>query len=355
MDTTTMSLDDLFRSTPTGTIEKAIVNNLKGLNHQQTPSMLPSTRELPGYAFFTRPQLNMRKGNIRNVRQLSALMSDNPVSIQRYIRCLLDPRLHFNYGDEPGEPCPIIDNRNAFIVPFTNQIQTLSGWPSLVVPTKSSEPGLYNESQTIVDGRCIDDTSYTLNATFRNTSGDVTMLAIYAWSIYMSMVAEGKLVPYLDFFAEYELDYNTRIYRFILDHNRKKITKFYSCHAALPKGLDTGSPADLPGDKTYADSTETINVQFAADGVRMFDPIILSDFNAVVEIFNEQMREDYRYNTMTRVPEGLLKIFNFSGYPYVNMETSELEWWVTDEEFDMKSAKYAVNLPRVNAEIFEGD
>lgn len=354
-ETIEVNLEKIFRSTPTGSIERAIVNNLRGINHQQTPSMLPSTKELQGYVFFTRPQLNMRKGNIRNVRNLGMLLSSMPNSIQQYIRNCLDPRLMYGIGSLPGEPCPIIDNLNPFIVPFTNNVLTLSGWPPITVPTRTSDPGLYNQSQTLADGRVIDDSTYTINMTLRNTSGDFALLLTYCWAMYMSMVFEGKLVPYMDFITENELDYNTRIYRFVMDHNRRKITKFFMCNAAVLKGIDIGAHGEIASDKTYMDANETVNLQFACDGFRVFDPLIIHDFNEVGKIFNPAMEDDVRDSYMVRVPPGLLKLFNFSGYPRVNMETSELEWYVDAAAFDAKAKEFNINLGEVNSELFEGD
>ena len=63
------SLDDYFQSTPIGSVDKAIGNNLFGINHRQIPGLVPSNKDIYGFTFFTRPQLNLQTDNIRNERR----------------------------------------------------------------------------------------------------------------------------------------------------------------------------------------------------------------------------------------------------------------------------------------------
>ncbi len=360
MAITSKSLDDLFSGTPTGSIERAILNNLTGINHQQTPNALPTTREMPGYIFFTRPQLNMQRDNIRNVRQMASLLSSNPMSIQHYIRNMLDPRLavgvNYSNGSIPPYPSPLIDNANAFIVPFTNNCLSCSGWPSISVPTNVSTPGLYNEQQTIIDGRVINNEAYTVNVNFKNTRGDAILYMLYIWALYGSMVFEGKLVPYIDFISENEIDYNTRIYRIVTDHTKRRITKLYCSNASIPKGIPIGDAADIPGDKTYADANQTLSMQFSCDGFRAFDDLIAVDFNEVVTIFNPSMGDNNRSQYMEQIPPSMSKIFNWMGYPRINLDTSELEWWIYKDVFNARVSKFLNMLPRTGADdSFTGD
>jgi hypothetical protein len=360
MAITKKSLDDLFSGTPTGSLERSILNNLTGINHLQTPNALPFNREMPGFTFFTRPQLNMQKGNIRNVRQLASLLSGNSTSIQHYIRCCLDPRLAMGIqypgsGSIPADPCPIIDNMNPFIVPFTNNLISISGWPSIAVPTRNSDPGLYNEVQTIIDGRVLNDEAYTVNCNFKNTRGDVILYMLYVWCLYGSSVFEGKLVPYLDFMAENELDYNTRIYRIVTDHTKQRITKLYCCHAAIPKGVPIGDAADVPGDRTYSDANQSMSVQFECNGFSAFDDIVAMEFNEVVTIFNPAMSDNNRANYLTQIPYNLLRIFNFTGYPRINMDNGSLEWWAFNDIFQRRVSKFIDMVPETNSEEFQGD
>ena len=119
------TLDQLLSSLPTGSLDRAILNNLSRFNHRQTPGAVPSNKKSPGYIFFTRPQLNMQADNLRNTRKLSMLLSSVPESMQTYIRCMLDPRLMTGVKFGNGRPippisCPVVDNKQAFIPILTN-------------------------------------------------------------------------------------------------------------------------------------------------------------------------------------------------------------------------------------------
>jgi hypothetical protein len=200
------SLDDYFQSTPLGSIDKAIGNNLYGVNHRQTPTVVPSNKDMYGLTFFVRPQLNMQLDNIRNVRQFSSLTTPNVRTIQQFVKTTLDPRLIAGYTFKntqvPRLSCPMVDNANAFIPILTNNLNSISGWPDVVAPTNASKPGLYNESQAMVDGITRNYETFDIDASFRNTRGDPILFLFYIWLHYSSFVFEGKLVPYLDFITE---------------------------------------------------------------------------------------------------------------------------------------------------------
>lgn len=330
---TSESLEQLFEKMNTGPLNRAILNNLKGINHRQIPGMLPTNKELPGLTFFTRPQLNMQSDNLRNVRKLSQLLSDNPISIQRYIRAMLDPRLLNGVHDIAPLRCPIIDNKQAFIPFFTNNYLSQSGWPSISVPSFTSKAGLYNESISMVDGRVLNNETWDLNVNFRNLRGDLVLLTLYVWALYMSYVFEGKLVPYLDFISENEIDYNTRIYRIVLDYRRRTVTKISACHAAYPVGVPIGDAFNDPGNQTYSQANQEISVSFRCMGVDYFDDILVKEFNTTVAIFNPSMEDSVRDSQMMLIPQSIMGMFNHHGYPYINPKTSELEWYISMEDY----------------------
>lgn len=353
---TTKSLDELFSAMPTGSLDRAILNNLTGINHRQIPGMLPSNKDMPGLTFFTRPQLNMQKDNIRNVRQLSQLMSDIETSMQRYIRCILDPRLINGVTGIPPIKCPIVDNMQAFIPVLTNNCVSQSGWPSISVPNFTSKAGMYNESYSMVDGRVLNHEAWDLNVNFRNTRGDPILYLFYVWALYMSSVFEGKLVPYLDMISENEIDYNTRIYRLVLDYRKRKVTKISACHAAFPVGVPVGDPFNDSGDRTYSEANAEIGMTFRCIGVDYFDDILVKEFNATVAIFNPSMEDDKRSSEMMPIPWKNIQQMNHRGYPYINPNTSELEWYVSLTDFTAQAQETLNKIQTVSADDeFSGD
>lgn len=356
---TTSSIDELFSSMPTGSLDRAILNNLRGLNHRQIAGALPSNKDMPGLTFFVRPQLNMQRDNLRNVRQMSALLTGEVTSIQRYMRCMLDPRLmtgiSYTSGSIPAIKCPIMDNQSAFIPILTNNFVSMSGWPSISVPTFTSKSGLYNEAFSMVDGRVLNNEVFDLSVNFNNTRGDPILYLFYIWALYMSMVFEGKLVPYLDMITENEIDYNTRIYRLVLDHRKQKVTKITACNAAFPVGVPIGDAFDVPGDKPYSEANKDIGMRFKCMGVNYFDDILIKEFNQTVGIFNPSMLDENRDNQMVKIPHQVLSYFNHVGYPRINMSNSDLEWYLPVDDYNRTAGKIIGSTPETNSEDFEGD
>lgn len=347
------SLDDYFQSTPIGSVDKAIGNNLYGINHMQIPGTVASNKDTYGLTFFVRPQLNMQADNIRNSRLLAPLLTINSQSIQRYIRATLDPRIMAGYsfmqspeGGSPSVnslPCEIVDNLSAFIPVLTNNLNTISGWPDILAPTFTSKPGLYNEAYSQVDGVTKNYESFDITATFRNTRGDPILYMFYVWLHYSSMVFEGKLIPYLDFLTENEIDYNTRIYRLVMDQDKEIVKKIGATGAAFPISVPTGSFFDFANDKPYNDQNKDIPITFRCMGAEYLDDILIYEFNQTVVIFNPAMADNRRDSEMQRVTKNVLSLFNNRGYPRIDYSTNKLEWYVTKDLFNARTNAFLTN------------
>ncbi len=336
------SLDDYFQSTPIGSIDRAIGNSLYGMNHQQIPAMVSSNWDLYGFTFFTRPQLNLQSDNVRNIRQFYPLLTGNPASMQRFVRTTLDPRLIIGYNvpinvggstySVPPISCPVTDNTMAFMSVLTNNLNSISGWPDITAPTFTSKSGLYNQAFSHVDGTSRSYETFDIDATFRNTRGDTILYLFYVWLWYQSMVFEGYMVPYLDFIAENEIDYNTRIYRLVLDQTRTYVKKI-AATIAFPISVPMSAFFDFNKEKPYNDQNADFTIRFRCNGVNYMDDIIVYEFNKAVGIFNPNMTDQYRTNTMVKIDKSLLNIFNNRGYPYIDENTYELQWWVDQDLF----------------------
>jgi hypothetical protein len=334
------TLDDYFQSSSIGSVEQSIGNNLYGINHRQIPSMVPMNKDSYGLTFFVRPQLNFQSDNIRNYRLLYPLLTDNTISIQRFVRATLDPRLLYGYGQgktkTPAIKCPIVDNTNAFIPVLTNNLNSISGWPDTVAPTFSSKEGLYGEVYSQVDGIVRNYGAFDIDATFRNTKGDPIVYMFYAWLHYMSMVYEGLMVPYPDFIIENEIDYNTRIYRLVLDSEKRYVTKIAATGVSFPVSIPLGQFFDFNKDKPYNDQSSDITIRFRCLGAQYQDDILVKEFNATVALFNPDMKDGKRDASMMKITTRIatemnepLMLFrlNNRGYPRISPNNYELEWW----------------------------
>lgn len=349
MSLTDTTLEEFFSTLPAGSLDKAMLNNFRGINHRQIDSMLPMKKEMPGYTFFTRPQLNMTSDNLRNARKMTSLLTDNMTSIQRHIRTLLDPRLmsgmEFAFAQFPPMPCPLTDNHQAFIPFLTNNCLSSSGWPSISVPTFSSKAGLYNESYVMVDGRVIEDGTYDVTCNFRNVKGDPTLYLFYVWALYMSMVFEGTLIPYFDYITKNWVDYNTRIYRITMDHQLKHVQKISCARVAIPVGVDIGDAFNYSKGKPFTEANSEVPITFKCMGFDVFDDIVIREFNTVVGIFHKSMASDAnREAYMVKIPHDLLPMFHSQGYPRINMDTTELEWWIEPEIYKYTLERAALSF-----------
>lgn len=331
------SLDDFLQSSPIGSIQTAVGNNFYGINHRQQPNVVPINKDHYGLTFFVRPQLNLLTDNIRNVRIFTPLLTKNNASIQTIARCLLDPRLMQGYPNIGNRlNCPFVDHEQAFIPILTNHLKSISGWPDIVVPTATSKEGAYQEAHSMADGTTVNYTAYDIEATFRNSKGDPIMLLFYIWTHYMSLVYEGLLVPYPDFIVENEIDYNTRIYRLILDPTKKKVQKIGATGVSFPTSLPIGGFFDYSNEKPYNDNNSDITIRFKCLGAQYQDDILIFEFNKTVAVFNPSMSERNISNQMVKIPDSLLTIFNNRGYPRIDPLTYDLEWWVNAEEYQKK-------------------
>lgn len=370
--TTTMKTDDVFQNLPIGSVEKSIGNNLYGFNHRQIPGMVPMNKDVYGMTFFTRPQLNMTAGNLRNVRMFYPLMTQSPISLQRFVRCSLDPRvMEGNEGPNgisgKGLECPMVDNRQAFIPVLTNNLKSLSGWPDISAPTFSSKAGVYGEVYSHVDGITRNFESFDIDCSFRNTKGDPILYMFYTWVHYQSMVYEGLFIPYIDYILENELDYTGRIYRLILDETRRYVKKIYATGASFPISVPMGSFGDFSSEQPYNDQNKDITIRFRSLGAQYLDDILVKEFNDTVVIFNQEMKAVQTIRrvpndvtiagNVVKVPYGLLVYFNHRGYPWIDPNTYELEWWIPKTYYSTKITKMlsSTNMDVAAYEANEGD
>jgi hypothetical protein len=364
------NVDQLLSNLPVSSISRAIGNNLYGLNLRQTGNPVPRAKDAYGFTFFTRPQLNLSRLNISNYRGFYNLLNDNHNSYQTYTRLMLDPRLAANSDIK----CPFVDIQNPFIPILTNNIVSLSGWPDLAVPSYTSPSGLYGQEHSFVDGITNHYEAFDLDVTFRNTKGNPLLYFFYIWVKYESLVFEGILNPYMDMIVENEIDYNTRIYRIVLDQQKRYVTYIGATGASFPINVPTGNLFDYNTDTPYNTKNTEINIRFRSMGFLAFEDILKLEFNKTLAIFNKELakvlehdmddsisdaekaRDDgsvvYRVSgcKYVKVPYYIALSMdndiysnpffsiNYRAYPYINLVTSELEFWVDETRFQ-KSAQ----------------
>jgi hypothetical protein len=347
--TAAKAVDTVLLGTSTGSRgTNALSNVYYGINHRQTPAAIPINKDVFGLTFFTRPNLNLTLGNLRAVRMFNPLTTTNQYTLQRIIRCYLDPRGNGSFGvNSTGGTVgsPMVDPHQAFMPLLSNALTSISGWPDVMVPYRTSQEGAYKEVFSHVDGVVDNYTAYDITANFRNIPGDpITALFLY-WSHYMSHVFQGSMVPYPESLIENEIDYHTRIYRLVLDPTKTKVQKIAACGAAFPYAAPIGGGSfNYDSEKPYNDANQQLSIPFHAVGAIYQDPMLLYTFNKTVSDFNVTMLDATRSSMNTKIPLGALQLFNNRGYPHINPDTWELEWWIDNASYQQMLPLYNNSL-----------
>lgn len=326
------ALDEVYSKTAVGNLSTAISDTFYGINHRKLPNPIPINKDDNGLTFFTRPRMNMTRDNLRQVRQFVPMLTSDAATIPRAIRALLDTDSRIE-----GHTSPLVDPHQAFIPILTNQLITLSGWPDVVAPVYTSKPGPYKEAFSHVDGVTFNYEVFSLQADFRNIQGDPITALFLTWVHYASLVFQGIIVPYPDMVIENEIDYQTRIYRLILDPSRRFVQKIGACGAAFPFSAPMGTAFNISADQPYTRANEQISISFQAIGAMYQDDILVDEFNKTVIAQNSDMGgsdSDRVTNGLKKIEVSLQKTFNHFGYPLINPNTYELEWWIWKQEYD---------------------
>ncbi len=329
---TVNGVEDVWARSPIGNPNTAISETLYGLNHRSLNNSIPINKDYYGLTFFTKPDLRLTNDNLLKLRKFAPLLSSRETSLPRAIRAMLDFR--HNTHNEESYNCSLIDPKQIFIPLLTNQLVSMGGWPDIELPTMTSERGVYGEEYAFADG--ISDIYKTWDTTlnFRNIPGDPITALFYFWVIYAAAVFEGTMTPYHDNIAENTIDYQTRIYRVVLDSSKRFVQKIACTGAAFPVGVPMGMSFNFETDQPI-NRLDQIPINFRCIGAEYLDDMIIHDFNAAVIIGNQDM-----YNEASRQSAGLVKIpyeyiylFNHLGYPRININTFELEWWVYNNTY----------------------
>ncbi len=314
-----------------GELTKAATNAFYGFNHRNIGVQVKPNSDNHGLTFFTRPRLNLSYDNIAGVRNFAPLLTGDPLTLPHAIRCILDPVSHKGVEKSHIRPiqCPMVDPQNPFIPLLSNLLISMSGWPDSVMDTHTSPNGLANESWSMIDSLPMDYSTNDITANFRNMSGDPISLLMHIWTQYASRVSEGSMLPWPECIAENEKDYDTRIYRLVLDQRRKYITKIAACGYGAPYVNPLGAAFNFDSSQPLIQDNQEISVPFKCSGWIYNDPILVIEFNSLVAEFNPSMSNRFRDTQMVKLRDEEKDYFNFRSYPRISEDGNmELEWWV---------------------------
>lgn len=320
-------LEQISRNIGQSPRNRVISDSFYGLNIVGRNMPIPVNMENHGYTFFSRPVMNMSYDNLATNRVLSNLLVANPYSVQRMIRVYLDPGLL----ERENLDCPGVDNRNPFIPLLTNNLISAGSWPDFTLQTTTSPPGLYREEYSYVDDIPYNYGSYDIQALFRNISGDPISFLFLMWGWYMGLVYEGRIMPLPENVLYNAIDYQTRIWRLVMDHSRTYITRIGVSDVAFPLTAPLGNIFNFSGDgaeSPFLTANDQLSVNFRCMGFTYYDHILVYEFNTLVAMFNRSMADEHRTEELVKLQPHEKEYFNHRAYPWINEATMELEWWV---------------------------
>lgn len=327
-------LDFVSKQAGRGAISSVYGDNLRGIDHRGTGNAIPKNADMHGLTFFTRPDLNLTYDNAAMSRMLLPLLESGDganKSLARYVRAVLDYRSNRFYGLD----CPFVDSQSPFIPLLTNNLLTISGFPDYTVDTYTAPEGIYKEAWSMVDSPSKIYYTYDITANFRNVMGDPITLLFLVWCHYMTMVYEGYMDPYFDNIIENRIDYQTRIYRLVLDRSQTFVQKIAATGAAFPMSSPIGASFNFSTEEPFNQENDQISVPFRCMGAEYQDPILVEEFNATVSHFNPSMHpenldpdSDGSNGGYVKLTTNQLDFYRYKASPRINPQTHELEWWV---------------------------
>lgn len=323
-----------------GSQVQSIYEQMRGINSLGTHPTMPPQREQFGLTFFTRPRLNLSDANLRAWRPFYNLIGgESTVNLPRAIRALLDPV--GVWRNDKGSP--LCNNAQAFIPWLSNGLVSQSGWPEIAPGTFTSQEGNHHEAWSMIDDTIKNYRVWELNTSLRNGPGNIILLLLYVWVCYAGLIYEGDLTPYADAIMQNRIDYHTRIYRFSLDPNKKRIAGWWST-VAYPYVVPSATGANFSMDNPFNTESQQLSVNWKCHGCETFDPIIFHEFNTIGAYFNYNMHDSMRDTHMQKLTEDEFTSFTYDMYYRVEPEEQELERWVDKEVYQAWTNEKAIKM-----------
>lgn len=341
-------IDRLVMDSSLGPVKSVVTASYYGLNTTGYPAPVPRNRDNQGLIFFTRPRMRLSSENLLQDSTLQQMLVTANRSPWRAVRAMLDPigsgspqRITANRSNKVNHlyPSDLVDPYMPFIPLLTNTATVLSGWPDLDIGKYVSREGVQKETWTMIDGVAKIYSNFTLNASFRNIVSDPIGYMFWTWACYNSLVYQSEATPWMDSILDNEIDYQTRIYRVILDASKTYVQKIAYTGVAVPVVANVGASYNY-SEKPFNEELDDYQVSFVCDGAVYHELGTFEIFNRHVTDFNINMHDDRRSSTMVKLKPGERKSFKFSGYPRINPETSEFEMWVFKSHYDAMNRRF---------------
>lgn len=328
-------IDALIRHTGAGSQIASTQDIFYGVNRRQQGIALPKNLDGQGFTFFTKPMLNLHPDNMAGVRLMAPLLAAPSNSYQRAVRAYLDPISARLMPDTCSSS--LVDNRSPFISLFSNALVSLSGWPDQTGHVYVSPEGVFKESWTQFDGIFSHLGEFSLQCVFQNIEGDPVSLLLATLAQYMQSTycgLGGQMMRRPEAILRKKLEYQTRIYRFIVDKTGRSIQKWAACGCATLTGISSGSSFNYSRDSVFSSENDQVTAPFSCTAAMYNDPIVLDEFNKLGEMFFPLLATAGTDKRLVKIPHDELNHWNYWGYPRVNVLTNELSWYLPAADYE---------------------
>jgi len=264
--------------------------------------------ELTGLTFITRPQLNLTSSNIKHSAILSVLNTLDVNSIQFAIRCLLDKRFASAQSRYSSE-CLLLVNKNPFMVPLCTALQSISGFPDMVMNTATTTGGHHGENQIYATGADDLMKNYDITMQFMDVQNSPLLNMFHYWYEFMRLVLKGEIVMYNEDIDAQRMCYTFSIYRFLMDPTSRYITGWAKATGCILTAVPMGAKFNVAANEVISQAAKSFSIPCSVNKIEYNDYRILMDFNRLVRMFNPNIESysNYGYATDT----------NYSGVPYI--------------------------------------
>jgi len=190
-----------------------------------------------------------------------------------------------------------------------------------------------------------------LTASFANSVGNPIINLFLIWSTYASLVFEGDMSPYPDAVSGNWIDYNTRVFRILLDPTGKYVSFIAATGPGMVEAIGIGGMADFNRTTPYNEQQSKVDFSFTFHGVEYQDPVLLWEFNQTCYTHNPALKAPYS-NGLFKVPTALRGAFEYYGYPHIDLATNEFEIWVKQADvYKVLTARGGGSIRRDDAEL----